>query len=263
MKKLFITGFLSLTILAFINAQDTTIVKTITTEKSTTVAPPETTVAPTAPAPVAAPAPVVQRASESSPSMMFGLKFCPSFNWLSIDRAGYSSDGGYLGYVFGVMTDFRITDNYYFATGIEASQRGGKYKYDGIPGLGSDSAIRKVTQRLQYLDIPVALKLKTNEIGYSKYYGSFGVIPGFLIKANNDIDYNSNMYVGSKKSSNMSDFGFFNFGFLVGLGMEYKFSGNSAINVGLNYQNSVVDVWSTKKATMKPHYVALNIGLFF
>ncbi len=206
----------------------------------------------------------ISQEGDEAPKLMFGLKFAPSFNWFALDRTGYSSDGVYLGYIYGVVTDFRIAQNYYFSTGLEASQRGGKYKSNILKVNDNDVlADGKVTQRLHYLDIPVALKLKTNEIGYSKYYGKFGVIPGFLTKANRDVDYSNAAIPDVDKGSNMKDFGLFNMGIILGAGMEYKFSGNSALNVGINFQNSFIDVWSEKDAKISPNYISIDLGLFF
>ncbi|MBL0343372.1 MAG: outer membrane beta-barrel protein [Bacteroidetes bacterium] len=242
MKKLIISGILSFMVLSIAHSQETAPAVTAT----------------------AAPAPVTQKADEESPALMFGLKFSPSYNWISIDRKGFDSDGGYIGYIYGIMTDFRISNtNYYFATGLEVSARGGKYKSDLIEVQGRPDAKGKVTQRFQYLDVPITLKLKTKEIGYSKYYGAFGVIPGFLVKANRDVDFDDESYEDTEKSSNQSEFGFFNFGISLGAGMEYKFSGNSVINAGLTYHNSFVDVWSEKNATLNSNYISLNLGIFF
>ncbi|HMT30679.1 MAG TPA: porin family protein [Bacteroidia bacterium] len=234
------------------------------TPASTTT--PATTTPAAASAPLATLTPVAApQTTEESPSLMFGLKFAPSYNWISIDRDGYDTDGGYVGYIYGIMTDFRISNtNYYFSTGLEVSARGGKYKSTEIEVQGRPNAAGTVTQRFQYLDVPLSLKLKTKEIGYSKYYGNFGVIPGLMTKANRDIDFdNDNLYSDQEKAGNMSEFGFFNFGILLGAGMEYKFSGNSVINVGLTYHNSFVDVWTVKKATLNANYISLNLGIFF
>ena len=108
----------------------------------------------------------------------FGLKASPSYNWMKTDGTGLESDGGSIGLSYGLMTEFAISKNYAFATGLEITYRGGKYKYN------SDSSYK---QMLQYVEVPIGLKLKTNEIGYIKYYGLFGILPGFLVKAKEDI----------------------------------------------------------------------------
>jgi len=252
MKKLIITGILSLSTLIIAFAQESV----------------------PAPAPAATPAPSPAPAPEASSqatdngggkALMFGLKFTPSYSWFGLEREGYDTDGGYIGYTYGVMMDFRIADNYYFGTGVEISQRGGKYNttkevISKDPDTFADAA---VTQRLQFVDIPLSLKLKTNEIGYTRYYGTFGFLGGFLVKANKDIDYEIDIYEDKEKSGNMSTFGAFNFGLLVGAGLEYNFSGNTALTAGIQYHNAFVDIWSEDNAKMTSSYISLNLGLFF
>ncbi len=249
MKKLIITGFLSISTLFIAIAQET---------------PPAAAAPTTAPAPTPTPAASSQATDNGGGrALMFGLKFTPSYCWFGLDRENYEGDGGYIGYTYGIMMDFRIADNYYFATGVEISQRGGKYKSDSLVGENPPRYFKgEVTQRLQFVDIPFSLKLKTNEIGYTRYYGSFGFLSGFMVKANQDIDAENNSEDRDKRD-NMSDFGSFNFGLLVGAGLEYNFSGNTAITAGIQYHNAFVDIWSEDNAKMTSSFIALNLGLFF
>lgn len=247
MKKLIITGFLSISTLFIAIAQET---------------PPADTAPTTAPAPTPTPAASSQATDNGGGrALMFGLKFTPSYCWFGIDTEGVEGDGGYIGYTYGIMTDFRIADNYYFASGIEISQRGGKYKYNMIDTSLMNTKV-EVTQRLQFVDIPFSLKLKTNEIGYTRYYGSFGFLGGFLVKANEDIDSDNNADDRDKRD-NMSDFGSFNFGLLVGAGLEYNFSGNTAVTAGVQYHNAFVDIWSEDNAKLTSSFISLNLGIFF
>jgi len=252
MKKLIITGILSLSTLIIAFAQESV----------------------PAPAPAATPAPSPAPAPEASSqatdngggkALMFGLKFTPSYSWFGLEREGYDTDGGYIGYTYGVMMDFRIADNYYFGTGVEISQRGGKYKSDQAVINENPRITTKAeaTQRFQFVDIPLSLKLKTNEIGYTRYYGTFGFLGGFMVKANQDIEFEDPAYEDKTKRQNMSDFGSFNFGLLVGAGLEYNFSGNTALTAGIQYHNAFVDIWSEDNAKMTSSYISLNLGLFF
>jgi hypothetical protein len=105
--------------------------------------------------------------------------------------------------------------------------------------------------------------MKTKEIGYMRYYGSFGFLAGFLTKANKDVDYSDSSIPDQDKQSNMSDYGTFNFGLLLGAGFEYKFSGNTALTAGVQYHNAFVDLLSEGNGTIKSNYIGLNIGIFF
>lgn len=104
------------------------------------------------------------------------VKATPTISWLRVDAEGLSNDGIRIGFTYGLVTEFKFSSNYAFATGIDVSYRGGKFKYS----LGDDDV--SFTQKLQFLDVPVALKLRTNEIGYMKYYGTFGFLPGVIIR---------------------------------------------------------------------------------
>ena len=195
---------------------------------------------------------------------MFGLKFSPTYCWFSLDVDGLDSDGGFVGFTYGVMTDFRIARNYYLASGIEMSQRGGQFKFASpLPDTSFSTTTAKVKQRLQFVDIPISLKMKTKEIGYMRYYGSFGFLAGFLTAANYDIDFDDSSLPDDDKVKNKSDFGTFNFGLLLGAGLEYRFSGNTALTAGLQYHNAFVDIWSEGDGTLKSNYIALNLGIYF
>ncbi len=266
MKKLIITGILSLSTLFIVAAQEPTTPPATVPDPSVAPAP----AAAPAPAPAAAPAPAPAAAPSPQSSdngggkkLMFGLKFTPSYSWFGLDAEGVETDGGYIGYTYGVMMDFRLADNYYFGTGLEISQRGGKYSFDNVSGTIPPQTNKvDVTQRLQFVDIPLSLKLKTNEIGYTRYYGTFGFLGGFVVKANQDIDADDNADDRDKRD-NMSDFGIFNFGLLVGAGLEYNISGNTSITAGLQYHNAFVDIWKADDAKLTSSYISLNLGIFF
>lgn len=195
--------------------------------------------------------------SSNDQKFNFGLKATPTISWLRVDAEGVSNDGIRIGFTYGLVTEFRISNNYAFGTGIDISYRGGKYKFD----VGSDKV--SVTQKLQFLDVPVALKLRTNEIGYMKYYGTFGFLPGVIIKATESVDSDSPIVADRSNRSNQSDFTVFNLGLLVGAGLEYNIGGKTAITAGLTYNNGFIDIWDMKNAQMNSDNISLNIGVFF
>jgi opacity protein-like surface antigen len=98
------------------------------------------------------------------------------------------------------------------------------------------------------------LKLRTNEIGYITYWGQFGLIAGFNIrsKADDIIDYelakfSNDVSTGWIKTDLPSierpdedikdDIQMFRVGLLIGAGIEYSLSGNTAIVAGVTYNN--------------------------
>lgn len=199
----------------------------------------------------------------------FGLKASPSLNWLRVDEQGWESDGSRIGMSYGLMTEFAITKNYSFSTGLEISYRGGKFigqrfAADTIPVF----AEARVVQKLQYVEIPIGLKLKTNEIGYITYYGLFGILPGILVKASENVDFADDRYQDLNRNGNQSNFYVVDAHLNVGAGIEYNIGGNTSLTAGIHYSNGLLDVYKGPKdqdlsAQLRTDAIVLNLGIFF
>src|SRR5580765_1493502 len=97
--------------------------------------------------------------------------------------ASIKKNGSYIGFCYGLLMDVKIPKNYAFSTGLIISYDGGKLnyldsvKFNTLPNTtyppGTD-----VEYRLQYVEIPVSIKLMTNQIGYITYFGQFGLNAG-------------------------------------------------------------------------------------
>jgi hypothetical protein len=208
----------------------------------------------------------------------FGLKASPVVSWLRFEDDLAENDGIRIGFTYGLMTEFAFTQNYAFLTGVDVSYRGGKYTskrsittfvpFDNqgniiyIPQIIETDI--EVTQKFQIIEIPIGLKLKTNEIGYIKYYGIFGAQPGFIVKAEEDLESsNQDVKLDHSKRGNQSDFSFFNISLNVGLGLEYNLGGSTAFTTGIHYTNGLIDIWKVEDAQMRMDAITLNIGVLF
>src|SRR5689334_392224 len=58
----------------------------------------------------------------------FGLKGTPALAWFKTDSPGLSSNGSTFGFSYGLITEFNFAKNYAFATGLDVTYRGGKFK---------------------------------------------------------------------------------------------------------------------------------------
>src|SRR5687768_8849834 len=85
----------------------------------------------------------------------FGLKASPSVNWLRIDGDNVKNEALRIGFTYGLMTEFRITKNYAFATGLDVSYRGGEYSEVALIDFAVVSLTR--TQKFQFVEIPISL----------------------------------------------------------------------------------------------------------
>jgi len=235
----------------------------------------------------------VVNTSESNKKFRLGLRFDPSIAWMSTNSANYENEGSKFGYSYGLSTEFFLngTQNYLFSTGLMISSLGGEISYTGTyVDDNYDNVSTKILQSydIGYIELPVALKLRTNQIGYMNFYGLFGLKLGIKYKAKSDYTYEKAPEHRNKAEdiNTISDIFFMNTSLVVGAGVEYNVSGNTNIMLGVTYNNGFINqlrtdvneinsdgdallndvgepVYSSKKASANVNYFALNIGVYF
>ena len=198
----------------------------------------------------------------------FGLKVEPSFNWLKPDNAKDFTNGGLqLGFGVGAITDFKLAENIWLSTGFSLDFSGAKLNYldnsndrdttgyyvdrDAILEIstmeGVDSAayadylfyqLNTRAYRVNYVNIPLMLKMKTNEIGYLTYYGQFGLLTSIMTKARSTDDVTLNGTVSSLEDYNIdSEVSLIKASLSIGGGFEYAISESTSafVTVAYNY----------------------------
>jgi hypothetical protein len=191
----------------------------------------------------------------------FGLGVTPSLAWLHPGSDDLAGDGSKIGFNYGLMTEFAFTDNYSFATGITVDSKGGKVRSkEATVDTAGNSTTFNGNYTIRYIEIPATLKMKTNPIGYLRYYGQFGVAPAFLIGAKGTLQEGSTILVDNadiKSSVNN-----FNISLVIGLGVEYSLAGNTNLLIGVVYKNGFSDVLDgSSKANVNT--LGLNVGVLF
>jgi opacity protein-like surface antigen len=183
-----------------------------------------------------------------------GLHVQPGLAWLSTQDKDVSNDGTRFSFAYGAILDYYFTDNYAISTGMSLAYRGGNLKYDNA---GND-AITSKKLMLQYVDIPITLKMKTNQIGKVYYFGQFGLDASIKVGADAEITKASK----TEKTSITGDINTFAVGLNVGGGIEIPIAGKTAIILGLNYHNGFSDIFDgTPKAYSR--HIALSLGILF
>lgn len=111
---------------------------------------------------------------------------------------------------------------------------------------------------MQYINIPLGLKLKTNEIGYLTFFTHLGLNAGINIKAIGEIDsYELNNENISKEIKLL------NMGYFIGAGFEYSIGGNTALVLGLTYTNGFLDVTSDSDNKVTLSNLNIRVGVLF
>lgn len=220
----------------------------------------------------------------SNGGVRFGLKLSPNMGWATSETKDLQVNGSGFGYTFGLLTEFPIgqTGNYRFATGINLNNIMAKWKQDFsyLSEINGPTRTKELTTdaNLQYLEIPLTVKLMTNEIGYMRYFAQVGFGAAFNIRAKADMlvpkyyAAPAQAYVETfeelEKENISEDINIFKASLIVGGGLEYNFSGNTSLLAGITYNNGFTnianfDADAGKKADLRAHYLELTLGLFF
>ena len=180
----------------------------------------------------------------------FGLKVSPTLAWMKPDTKGISRDGAKLGFSYGIVADYNFQPNYTFVTGLQVTYRGG--------GVKSGSYTER--WNLKYVELPVAIKLKTKSFDKFRYFAQLGLVPGYNIStklstpAESDIDAHKDLRA-------------FNLSMSIAAGAEYSLSGPTKLFGSLEFNNGFVDIVKGGEHTADykavTNFVALNIGVLF
>ncbi len=204
----------------------------------------------------------------------FGLNVTPGIYWVSPTTNNNTSNGASAGFGYGVNLEFYFTRNYGFLFGFEIADMGAKY----INSNSSNTLDTTVThnESLQYLEIPLMLKMKTNPFGKIRYYGVVGLQAGFLLKATDDftstaIRNPNSIYVGGplefNYSGNNADIysktDFFRLSLVFGIGAEYTLAGSTALQACITYNNCFTNMNSSSSNAVNVKGIELMFGLLF
>jgi hypothetical protein len=228
--------------------------------------------------------PMLMIAQEETGGVRFGLKLSPNMGFATSETKELDANGSGFGYTFGLLTEFPIGNNgnYRFATGINMNNIVAKWSqvFSYQSQINGPTLTRdlETTAKLQYLEIPLTVKLMTNEIGYMRYFAQVGFGTAFNIRAKADqviptyYAPPANAYVEGfeeLENENISDdINLFKASLIVGAGLEYNFSGNTSLLVGITYNNGFTNIANfdavpEKPADIRANYLELTLGMYF
>ncbi|MBK8228860.1 MAG: PorT family protein [Flavobacteriales bacterium] len=208
----------------------------------------------------------------------FGLKLSPNMAFVQPETKTLKSNGAGLGYTFGLMLELPIgnSGNYRFATGLNLNNMKTKWKTDFAyyDALNEPQKTRELETdvALQYVELPLTIKLMTNEIGYMRYFAVVGAGNAFNVKAKADQVvpvYNSvaptivDKFEEQENENVQDDIALYKASLIVGAGAEYNFSGSTSVMFGITYNNGFTNILDIDGAKAKAHYVELSLGVFF
>ncbi len=190
----------------------------------------------------------------------------PSVNWMRTDNQYADKEKIVLGYDFGLSGDIFFTENERYAinTGLQILNTGGAISYrTNAPFEFSGATLppsTKIRYRLRYVEVPLTIKLKTDQFHRTRYWGQFGMSSMVNIGANGDSSD------GTLKKDNIHDeINLFNLAMNVGLGFDFDLGSTNSLSVGLIFHNGLTDVTTDTYFTDKTiiNSLKIRLGLIF
>ena len=186
-------------------------------------------------------------------NLKFGVHADPMIGWFGSDNSIITNKGARPGFNFGVSFNKYFGPNYAFSTGINIISAGGRL-------ISSDTTIfylshsqtlklvkvnpgEAIVYKIQYLSVPLGLKLQTNQIGYITFFTDLGLDPKVVIAGKADIPSRS-----IKGENAMEEIRMFNMSYHIIAGIEYGVGGNTAVVLGLGFENNFLDITREKGA---------------
>lgn len=187
----------------------------------------------------------------------------PQVTWMTSGSKFVRDSKSRFGFAYGVEGDiFLASDRYSFLTGFVISSLGGTMQYTTpFRFNGSSQALpenTKVEYYLRYVEIPLAIKLRSKDFSNMRFFAQFGLNTWMNIKAKgstSDGSFNKEV-IGDEVR-------FFALGLNVGAGVEYDLGDKNSLTGGIVYSGSFNDVTSNSTIGDKTTINSLRIRLGF
>jgi hypothetical protein len=203
----------------------------------------------------------------------FGFKVSPNLGWIKSGTKEFNKQGISPGISWGFIAEFHLLDNYAINTGFNVVYLYNKMSFPYQMKVNTVETTGHLTRKfkLKYLEIPLTLKMKTNELGKFRLYGLIGLGTSFLIgaKADDEFKYNGGIY-SDEKVDVYDDIVFLRESLIVGAGTEILLGESTIIIVGIQFNNGFLNFMSESKRyylNNEPkainNFAELTIGILF
>ncbi len=173
----------------------------------------------------------------------YGIYVSPLISWFKTNIDEVKNEGARAGFDFFIIAERNLTRNWSFTFGPGFIASSGRLK-SSEPSVfrfpdftATVEAGEPVIYRLQYLTIPVGIKIKTEEIGYLTYFAEFGLDPKVVVSGKADIP---SAHIKGEKA--MTEIRRFNMGFHLNAGVDYSIDGSTSLIFGLGFENNFFDI---------------------
>jgi len=227
--------------------------------------------------------PGASQTNENVLGLRGGLKILVGPSWLSTDVEepdlyAAENNGSKLSFAYGGFADYYFAAHYAIGGELRYLYTGSSFIYTPDKANRPDSNLNR-TLSLQYVEVPIYLKFRSNEVSYTRFFGQIGITPGINTRARMESFTSSRTGTTSiKEGQNVqSQVKTFNVGLNIGLGAEYNLGGSTSLIASLNWNNGLTNIWDRKSddrpgkvpgrqeelINTKLQTITLNLGILF
>jgi hypothetical protein len=182
-------------------------------------------------------------------------------------------DGGKLSLAFGLSAEKVFNERYSIYSGLSLEWMGGKIVSNASSAVDTTTYadIADYKYNLQYLQVPLGIKLKATNIDRFQIYTQLGLDAGFLIGRKATFTVDGDSYEGEKLPLKVMNP--FSLAYHVGLGTEFKVTKDNSAYFTVLYRNGFLDhtlpggnASPYKKfsdGTVRSNNIMLRIGYYF
>lgn len=193
----------------------------------------------------------------------FGLKTGTDLQWAGSSTKTVHNDKVKMGYNIGFVAEYYFVENYAIEFGLNLNLLRNRYDYeearvvpDQVVGVNIDSVWGNVnrTMRGTYVELPIMLKMRTNEFGDWRFFGEVGASVGVRCKAsakdlftykvgNGDFYYPANTddteFINVTKEYNP-----LTVKYIIAGGAEYSINGNTRVFARIIFNGNFLNALS-------------------
>lgn len=214
----------------------------------------------------------------------FGFQLSPTFSWMTASTNRINPSGTNLGLKMAMIGEYYFRENYAFTSGLGfAFNQGGTLQYERAGcywnnsdlGLPEDPVYgctvllprkdtvnipqggAKLKHKIQYLEIPLGLKMRTREFGYIRYFIEPAITFGIKTQATGSA---SGPGIGGdvEKINIKREVNSMNMSWGLGGGLEYFISESTSLVGGLAFQVGFLDITEDGAPVVNPETGALD-----
>jgi len=185
-----------------------------------------------------------------------GLQLAPNVSMAQPRELSHAAVQSEAHFGYGFVFDAMFTEKYAIGTGVNVFYNGGITQHLAFQEdeNGLSIAAVQLVQKQQYVEIPLTFKMRTTEIGYTTYFGQFGV--GFGLNVRSEGRQKTTSFATLDSLGSVIELVFsqpaleaaesqqvsmadrtrlFRPSMIIGLGAERRLTGSTALVVALRY----------------------------